>query len=177
LSGEHEILHSERPFTGVRVNLRRDRLRDPAGREYVREVVEHPGAAVVVPLLPDGRVVLVRQYRYAVDAWLLELPAGTLEAGEDPRECAARELTEETGYRAGKIVPLGSVYPSPGVLTEEMHFFAARGLSPGECDRDPGEQMEVRVLEPREVRRRIREGGIRDGKTIVGLHLALWGGA
>ncbi len=166
------LIRSEAIYDGRRIRVRRDRLRGPDGREYTREVVEHPGSAVVVPLLADGRVVLVRQYRYVIDAEVLELPAGTLEPGEDPAACARRELEEETGYAAGKIDPLGFVYPSPGILDERMHFFLARDLVAGTPDREAGEEMR-NVLVPREaLLRRIREGGIRDAKTVVGMHLA-----
>jgi ADP-ribose pyrophosphatase len=151
-------------------------LEDAEGRELPRELVEHPGAAVVVPRLPDGSVVFVRQYRFAVDEVLLELPAGTLEDGEDPRTCAERELREETGYRAGKLTPLGIVYPSPGILSEVMNLFLAEELAPGDPDRDPGESdMSVVVLPAEEAVRRVRAGEIRDGKTVLGLGMALGG--
>lgn len=168
---KREVVSSETVYSGRRVNLRRDVLRDEAGAEYVREVVEHPGAAVIVPFLPDGRVVLVRQYRHAVGRSLLELPAGTLEPDEDPAECARRELEEETGWRAGKVLPLASVYSSPGILNEAMRFFVARDLVPGTADPDPGEDIEVVLLPVAEALRRVRSGEIRDGKTVTGLLL------
>ncbi|MHC4862198.1 MAG: NUDIX domain-containing protein, partial [Planctomycetota bacterium] len=126
-----ELLGSERAYEGRRVSIRRDRLRGPDGREYTREIVEHPGAAVVVPFLDDGRLLLVRQYRHPIERAILEAPAGTLEPGEDPAACASRELEEETGYRAGKLERLGTVYPSPGVLSEVMHVFCATELAAG----------------------------------------------
>ncbi|MCU0726025.1 MAG: NUDIX hydrolase [Planctomycetes bacterium] len=157
--------------------MRCDRLVDEAGREYVREVVEHPGAAVIAPRLPDGRIVFVRQYRHAVGRWLIELPAGTLEPGEDPMSCAARELSEETGYSAGKLSLLAVVYPSPGVLTEALHLFLASDLGPGAPHRDPGEQMETHVMTREAALAMVRRGEIVDGKTILGVLLLDGGGA
>jgi ADP-ribose pyrophosphatase len=165
-----EVTGGETLHVGRRVTLRRDRLVSGSGHEFVREVVEHPGAAVVVPVLPDGRIVFVRQYRHAVGEFLIELPAGTLEPGEDPAVCAARELEEETGWRAGKLEPLGIVYPSPGILSEVMSIYVATELTPGETKRDPGteEDMELVTLAPEEA----RDAGIRDAKTLAGLWLA-----
>lgn len=163
---------SERVYEGKRINLRRDVYEDD-GVRFTREIVEHPGAAVMVPFVTEGELLLVRQHRPAVGVTLLELPAGTLEPNEDPPSCAARELTEETGYHAGKIVPLGIVYPSPGVLGEVMHFFECRDLAVGESQPDPGEKIEVVRMPVAELRKGIRGGEIRDGKTIIGLMLAL----
>ena len=160
-----ETVRSETVYAGRRISVRRDVLRGPDGREFVREVVEHPGAAVVVPVLSDGGFVLVRQFRHAVGEVLLELPAGTLR----------RELGEETGYRAGKLSCLATVYPSPGVLSEIMWIFLATDLTPGTPDRDPGEEMELVRLSPEEARRLLSRGEIRDAKTMLGLGLALGG--
>jgi ADP-ribose diphosphatase len=142
------------------------------GVEFTREVVEHPGAAVIFPVHSDGGIVLVRQFRHAVGQTLLELPAGTLEPGEAPEACAARELMEETGFRAGKLDPLGIVYSSPGVLGEAMHFFLARDLQACGQDLDPGEKIEVVSLTVSELWDGIRSGDVRDGKTVVGASLA-----
>jgi ADP-ribose pyrophosphatase len=159
-------------YRGKRINLRRDVFIDD-GVEFTREIVEHPGAAVLVPFIDADHLILVRQFRPAVDRTLLELPAGTLEAGEDPAACAARELVEETGFRARKMSPLGIVYPSPGVLGEAMHFYRAADLVPGESRLDPGERIEVVTMPVQELLAGIREGAITDGKTIIGLMLAL----
>jgi ADP-ribose pyrophosphatase len=159
-------------FDGRRIRVRRDVYED-AGVEFVREIVEHPGAAVIVPFTADDEVILVRQFRHAIGKTLLELPAGTLEPGEDPEVCAARELMEETGFRAGKIAPLGIVYPSPGVLGEVMHFFAARDLVPCESRPDPGENIEVVRMPISEALKGIRSGAVNDGKTVIGLMKAL----
>lgn len=164
---------TERVYEGRRVAVRRDVFADAEGREFVREIVEHPGSAVIVPRRPDGAFVLVRQYRHAVGATLVELPAGTLESEEPPERCAARELEEETGWRAGKLSLLSRVYPSPGVLAETMWIYLAEDLSPGTVNRDPGEEMDLVALTEDEVRRWLREGRFEDGKTIAGLCLAL----
>ncbi len=162
---------SEVVFDGRRIRVRRDVFEDD-GVEVVREIVEHPGAAVIVPFPVDDEVILVRQFRHAIGKELLELPAGTLEPGEEPAICAARELMEETGFRAGKIRPLGIVYPSPGVLSEVMHFFEARDLAPCESHPDPGEKIEVIRMPIRDAFAGIRCGTITDGKTLIGLMMA-----
>jgi ADP-ribose pyrophosphatase len=144
---------------------------DGAGRRVEREVVRHPGAVLVVPQLDDGRVVLIRNFRVAVDQALWELPAGSLGPGEDPRRAAARELAEETGYVAEAVDPLGEFYTSPGFCDELMRVYCARGLRPAAQRLEPGEEIEVRVLPLAEALRMIDDGRIRDGKTIAGLLL------
>lgn len=147
--------------------------RDGAGRELERDVVRHPGAVLVVPQLDDDRLVLIGNFRVAVNERLWELPAGTLEPPEPPLEAARRELVEETGYRAARVEPLGSFYTSPGFCDELMHVFVARGLEHVGQRLEAGEDIEVRIVRRDEALRMIREGRIRDGKTIAGLHLLL----
>ena len=139
------------------------------GRRHARQIIRHPGAAVVLPVLDDGRVVLIRNYRIAVEQTLVELPAGTLDPGEEPVETARRELAEETGYRARRMEPLAAFYSSPGILDERMHLFLATGLAPGEPDLQGGEQIEPLVVPWREALEMIQSGAIRDAKTLVGL--------
>ncbi|MCA9286266.1 MAG: NUDIX hydrolase [Phycisphaerales bacterium] len=145
----------------------------PGGPPVVRHVVRHPGAVAVVAVLPDGRLVFVRNHRVAVNEWLLELCAGKLEPGEDPAHAAARELEEETGHAADRMVPLGTFFTSPGFADELMHVFEATGLRPVPQRLEPGEQIEVAVLEVSEVLDMIGDGRIRDGKTIAGIMLWL----
>ena len=140
---------------------------DSAGRDAEREVVHHPGAVVVVPLLDGDRLVLIRNRRIAVNADLWELPAGTLEADEDPQHAAARELQEETGYHPATVQPLGSFFTSPGFLDEQIHAFVARDLSFVGQSLDPGEEITASVLDRTEVLVMIDDGRIRDGKTIA----------
>jgi ADP-ribose pyrophosphatase len=142
---------------------------DLRGVRHVHDVVVHPGAAVVLPLLPDGRLVLIHNYRVAVGEELLELPAGTLDAGEPPEQCAQRELAEETGYRAGHLEPLVSFYSTPGILTERMHVFLATQLVAGPAAREAGEQIRLAPTPHTEALVAIRDGRIIDGKTILAL--------
>lgn len=141
------------------------------GRAHRREYVEHPGSVTILPLVDPEHVCLVRNVRPAVGQTLVELPAGTLEPGEDPLETARRELAEETGYTARQLELLTSFYMSPGILNERMHLYVARGLSPGPQQLDEGEEIQRLVVSWSEARRMIAEGMIQDGKTLVGL---LW---
>lgn len=136
-----------------------------------RHVVRHPGAVVILPLVDDEHVCLIRTYRVAVDQWLLELPAGTLEPNEEPRMTAGRELIEETGFEAAKMEFVHTFRMSPGILDEKMHFFVASQLSKNAPQRELGEQIDNRVLTWSEVDRSLRDGKIEDAKTLVAL---LW---
>ena len=140
-----------------------------SGQQLERHVIVHPGAVGILPLLDDGRVVLLRQYRVAVDAYLIELPAGTLEPGEEPIVTAQRELIEETGYTAGKMEPLITFYSSPGILCERLHLFIATDLTPGESALEDGEDIELFIADWGEIRNLIARGEITDAKTLIGL--------
>lgn len=153
-------------FTVVR---RRQPL--PDGGTRVREVVLHPGSVVVVPLLSDDRVCLIEVVRPAVEATLLELPAGTLDREESLVEAARRELLEETGYRAGRIEGLGSFWMSPGILRERMHLFVAGDLRPGPQALEPGEEITTRVVPWDDAVAMCLDGRIDDAKTIAGILL------
>ena len=139
------------------------------GAIHSREVIRHPGAVVIVPLIDDDHVCLIQNHRVAVAQTLIELPAGTLEPGEDPRETARRELAEETGYRADTIEPLSAFYLSPGILDERMHLFLAKGLTPGHAAQEPGEEIDNLLTSYDEALRMVRDGRIQDAKTMVGL--------
>jgi ADP-ribose pyrophosphatase len=169
---EEKILTSEPLYEGKLVKLYKDTVELPDGQRAYREIVKHPGAVAMVPLLPDGRVLLVRQYRTAAQRVLLEIPAGTLEPGEDPLEAAARELQEETGYRPGKLVRLGAEYTAPGYTSELIHLFLATELETARLEADDDEFIEVVSLPFEEALRRVVAGEIPDGKTQVGLLLA-----
>lgn len=165
------VVHSHRAYDGRVISVRLDEIAYPSGRRTVFEVVEHRGAVAMVPLTDDGRVLLVRQFRPAVNAALLELPAGTREVGESPEACARRELAEEVGRAAARWERLIAFYPSPGVLTEELHVFLARALSPVAAEREE-EDLRVEAVPLREARARIGTGEIRDAKSIIGLLVA-----
>ena len=138
------------------------------GVKSEREIVRHPGAAVILAQLPDGRFVFVRQYRKAVELELLEVVAGTLESGEDPDACAARELHEETGYKAATLTKLGVAYPAPGYTAEKLHIYFAK-LQPeqGGGTPDVDEHLDVVYLTAAEIERLISEGEMTDGKTLA----------
>jgi ADP-ribose pyrophosphatase len=154
-------------LTAAKFQVARLRFEGPDGQEIVRDVVEHPGAAVILPLLDDGRVVMIRNRRRTVGKVLWELPAGTLEEGEAPEVCAAREVEEETGYRAGAIHPLIDFYSSPGVLNERMYGFLAIDLERTAQALDENEEIEVFPIPQWQVRDMIKDGHIEDAKTIA----------
>jgi 8-oxo-dGTP pyrophosphatase MutT (NUDIX family) len=161
---------------GRRVRVEQRRVPRSDGREELREMVVHPGSVVVLPFLDDGRLVLIRNRRFAVGKTLLELCAGTREGDEDPALCAARELEEETGYRAQTVTPLMSFYPTPGVSNERMSVFVARGLTKTQQQLDPSEQIEVEPLQLEDVLARIARNEIEDAKTIASvLFFHTWG--
>jgi len=158
------LLHKGRNF-----DFLVDEVELPNGHVTQRDIVRHPGAVAIVPILGDGRVALIRQFRYATGKTLLEIPAGTLERGEPPLECAARELREETGYEAEEIEPLLSCFMVPGYSDEVIHFFVARGLSVVGDDPEIDEEITLELHSLEEVRRMIEENVIEDAKTIVGI--------
>lgn len=147
------------------VELWKVALRD--GRSVDRRVVVHPGAVTILPICEDGSVVMIRNRRFAANQVLLELPAGTLEADEEPRDCAARELQEETGYRAESIEPLNEFYTSPRICTERMYSFVARGLTHVGQDLDDSEEIDVEVVAVDKIRQDLIAGKLLDGKTIA----------
>ena len=168
-----EKIGGERVYQGRILDLEVDRVRLSNGTETSREVVRHRGAAVVLPLHPDGLIVLVNQFRYPTGEVLLELPAGKLDSGESARECAARELEEETGWRAGAIHELGAFYTSPGFTDELLHAFVATHLRTAEdVMADPDEVIELVTLTVDETLAAARDGTIKDGKTLAALLLA-----
>jgi len=172
VSPREEKISGERVYAGRVLSLEVDRVQLAGGGEAVREVVRHPGAAVVVPVLGDGRVVLVRQFRYAAGETLLEFPAGKRDGGEEPAACAARELAEETGLQAASLEYLTGFYTAPGFTDEFIHCFVARGLTAAAgAVRDADEELELLPITLTDARRLIASGEIRDAKTIIGLLL------
>jgi ADP-ribose pyrophosphatase len=163
---DDELLHAGTIFRVVRRNWTL-----PDGRRGTKECVLHPGAVAVVPLLDDDRVCLIRNHRVTVEQTLIEIPAGTLEAGEAPEVCAARELQEETGYTADTLERLATLFMSPGILHERMHVFVATGLRAGATDLQAGEEIENLVLPWHEAVAMVERGEIVDGKTVAALLL------
>jgi ADP-ribose pyrophosphatase len=168
-----ETLTSERVYAGKVLNVDRDRVRMPNGRVVTVDVVRHARSVVIVPVPEAGHVVLVKQFRYAVNRFLWELPAGSVDNGETPEDAARRECHEEIGLRPATVVRLTALYPTPGYCDEEMIFFRVSGLeTPDETAHvDEDEDIEARTFELREVREMIRRGEIVDMKTVVALTL------
>lgn len=163
-------LSSEPMFEGSFLNIYRDRIRLPNGNESDRVVVRHPGAACVLAVTDDGKVVLVRQWRYAVGKPLLELPAGKLDAGEDPAVCALRELAEETPYTAERVKLLHTFYTAPGFCDENMYLYQAEGVREGsELTTDEDEFTETVLMSRADIQTALNNNEIADAKTLIGL--------
>jgi len=166
-----ETLSSETIYNGRIFNVRIDEIRED-DLTYKREIIEHRGSAVIVPLFDDGTVALVRQWRHPAGKYLLEIPAGSLENGEDALTGAARELEEEIGCTAATIEHLASFYVSPGFLSEKMHVYLATGLTETAQDLDDDERIDIVRIPLVEAIKMCRDGSIEDAKTIVGLTFA-----
>jgi len=162
-------LTSESLYQGKILNLRRDTVRLSNGQQASREVVEHVDSAAAVPLLDDGRVVMVEQWRYPVGRALLEIPAGILEPGEEPAEAMRRELTEEIGYAAGRLELLFSVYLAPGYSQELIHIFLAQDLQPAQAAPDDDEIIRVKKISLEDAVAACLHGELTDAKTVAGL--------
>jgi ADP-ribose pyrophosphatase len=156
-------------YTGKVVTLNVDTVQLPNGVTVDLETIRHPGAAAVVPVKDDGTVVLIRQFRHAAGGFIYEIPAGKLDPGEDPLNCASRELEEEVGYRASSFELLSSIFTAPGFADEVIHVYKATGLTKGRQQLDRDEVLEIVEIPLDQAIARIQDGTIRDGKTIVGL--------
>ena len=162
-------IDGEIKYTGVIVNIRLDNAEIENGRIVKREVVEHPGGVAIVPVDENGNVLLVRQFRYPFMRELIEIPAGKLEPGEDPFECAKRELSEETGCTAGKYVYLGPMYSSPGFCEETLHVYLALDLTYGKMHLDEDEFLSVERVPMSKIVEMIMNNDIPDAKTVFGV--------
>ena len=166
---EAKVLSSQIVYNGGHVQVREDRVIEPAGHEAMREIVVHPGAVCIVARPAPDQVILIRQYRHAAGRELVEIPAGTLHDGEDPRECAIRELEEETGYLASTMVERARFWTTPGFTTEFMYLYEATGLKKTQINPDDDEVIEIDIAGTTEALQMIDEGRIQDAKSILGL--------
>jgi ADP-ribose pyrophosphatase len=170
----HTLNQRKEIYRGRIVNLVVDEITTDQGIDTIREVFQHPGGAAVVPVLADGDVLLVRQFRYPMQEYILELPAGKIDAGEPPEETAARELVEEVGYKAGRLTKIAECYSTPGFCDEKLHIYLAEDLAPAQAPGDHDEDLEVVRLTRAEVQEHLKQGRFRDAKTIIGIqHLLL----
>ncbi len=164
-----KILRSKTIYRGPVFGIRRDELIEPGRVRTSREMITHSGSVVVLPILPDGRILLIRQYRHAARQFLWELVAGRIDEGESPRKGAARELIEETGYRAKRFRIFLDFFPTPGFLEERMFILLAEGLTAGEACPEEDERITSRAFTRKKLEQMIHKRIIRDGKTIAGL--------
>jgi len=166
-----KVKKSEIKFKGKVFDLQVDEIEYESGNKAVREVAVHPGGAVIVAVKDDGRLIMVKQFRYPFQKFMLELPAGKLDKDEEPLNCAERELKEETGYSSKNISKLGSIATTPGFCSEILHIYLAEDLQEGEHNREEGEYgMELFELTLDEIEEKIKSGEIIDSKTICGIH-------
>jgi ADP-ribose pyrophosphatase len=164
-----KILSSRIAYKGSHIQIREDRVIEPAGKECAREIVVHPGAVCIVARPTPEEVILIRQYRHATGGELLEIPAGTLHEAEDPRQCAIRELEEEAGYRAETMTERARFWTTPGFTTEFMYLYEATSLTKTEIRPDEDEVIEVDIVPCTEALRMMEDGRIQDAKSILGL--------
>jgi len=168
---ETDLINHREVYSGKIVKVHVDTIRQKSGGTTIREVVLHPGGVTAVPVLDDGRLLLIRQFRYPVGKYILELPAGELDSGQPPLETVARELEEEIGYRAGALTHECTFYTTPGICNESIHLFVARDLTQTTQQLEEGEHIMVEAHSIEECLQKMATGEIRDGKTILGI---LW---
>ena len=169
---EEKTMKSEKLYEGKILNLRIDTVELPDKKYSKREIVEHSGSVAVIPITDDNCVILVKQFRKAVERFLLEIPAGKLELNEEPRDAATRELKEETGFEANKMEYLFEFYTSPGFSNEKIHLFLATDLVEGDATPDSGEFIEEVKINIDDLVKMVNRGEIVDSKTIIGINLA-----
>ena len=163
------VLSSITVYEGPIFGIRRDKVIEPSGVRATREVITHPGSVVVLPVLADGRILLIQQYRHAIRQYLWELVAGRMDPGETPKAAAARELIEETGYRAKRFRIFLDIFPTPGFLEERMFILLAEGLTAGEAEPEEDEKIISRSHDRKQLEEMIRGGELRDAKSIAGI--------
>ncbi len=161
-----KALSTKTVYRSKTFSISEERITCSGGAEVTKSIVRHPGAVVILPLTEEKKILLIRQYRYPLAKFILELAAGTIESNELPLACAQREIQEEIGYAAESWTPLGAIYPAPGFCDEVLHLFLARNLTPSKLPGDADEVIEVKEFEVREVAEAIKNGEICDAKTI-----------
>jgi ADP-ribose pyrophosphatase len=166
-----KIVSRDVVFSGRVLDVAVEKHQMPDGRQSSFEIIRHPGGAAVLPILPDGRVLLIRQYRPAIGTMLYEIPAGRLEPGETAQDCAGRELIEEAGFAAAQLMPLGGFWSTPGFCDEYIHLFLGRELVAGEQNLEPDELIELCPMALADALHKIDGGEIQDSKTLMALLL------
>jgi ADP-ribose pyrophosphatase len=169
-----EIKEVKKIYRGRVIDLNVEKVTLPNDVEVELEVIRHPGGAGVVPLFEDHSIVLIRQYRHCAGGEIWEIPAGRIDEGENPLDCAVRELAEEVGYQASHIEKLTAIYSAPGFCTEKVHIFLATGLTPCETNQEEDEIIEIIRLPIKEAVEEVKSGEIDDAKTVVGILLTYW---
>lgn len=168
---EEKTLDTKRIYEGRIINLRVDTVTVKSGTSH-REIVEHNGGSVIAAVTGENKIIMVRQFRKPFDKGILEVPAGKLDGDEDPAEAALRELSEETGYTAGRLEKLTEFYPSVGYTTEVLHIYLATELTPGACHPDENEVLDILEMDLEDAYRMVMNGEIHDGKTIAAVMIA-----
>jgi ADP-ribose pyrophosphatase len=164
-----KVRSSKMVFKGKVFGVRRDEVEEPNGVKATREVIAHPGSVVVLPVLSDGKILMIQQFRYATRQYLWELVAGRIDAGETVKEAAARELKEETGYVAKRFTEFLDFFPTPGFLEERMHILLAEGLKAGKAEPEEDEKIISHAYSVEELKRMMKNGKLKDGKSIAGV--------
>lgn len=166
-----KTMKSEKVYDGKMLNLRIDTVELPDKKYSKREIVEHPGSVCIVPINDNNEIYLVKQYRKAIDKEILEIPAGKIEIGEEPKDCAIRELKEETGLKAGNYEYVLEFYSSPGFCNEKMHLFIAKDLEEGKATPDIDEYIDIEKVKLEKLLHMVEIGEINDSKTIIGIQM------
>lgn len=166
---KEKTVQKKKIYSGRVVKLDIHKVKLPDGKFSHREIITHPGAVAIVPILPGNKIILIKQFRKPTEKTLLEIPAGTLDKNESPRKCAFRELVEETGYRARCLKKIMDFYPSPGYSNERIHVFTATGLTKTQSAPEADEFIKVVIIPLEKIKKLIKAGKIKDGKTLLGL--------
>lgn len=166
---EVKVLSGSLLYQGKAISLKKEEIELPSGKRIYRETVIHHGASATIPVMDNDKIIFIRQYRHPVGEYLLEIPAGTLRLGEDPESCARRELEEETGYIAGELIHLLTIYPSPGYSNEKLHIYLARKLEKSRQNLEADEDISLVFLNLQEALEAIRDRRIVDAKTLVSI--------